>query len=49
MLTSKGWGDIQTYRFNNYYIDTRIDLNVSKSIQSAAELEDLKPAGNGRY
>ena len=31
-----------------YCIDRRIDLNLSKSTQSAAGLKALKPAANGR-
>ena len=34
---------------NNYYIDRHIYLHLSKSIQSAAGLKDLKPAANGWY
>ena len=33
---------------NNYYIDGRIYLNLSKSIQSTAGLKALKPVANGR-
>ena len=37
-------------RNNNHdYVDGRVDLNLSKSIQSAAGLKDLKPAANVRY
>ena len=36
---------------NTYYIHGRIniDINLSNSIQSAAGLNDFKPAANGRY
>ena len=37
------------YYYYYYHIDGRIYLNLSKSNQSAARLDALKPAANGCY